>query len=589
MKNTSTYSLPQFESTDIFNKEDFNVAFETIDNELNDMQTVFDELIINAGNSNAEIVTARNGEINLDTRLKKVDLSLSYITPQPSYESIYSLAKNKDLTIVGFGDSMTEGQELPYSIDGNGELQNKGVNNFLNTFYIDLLRNTGNFLDTQISNFTFSGSGTFYDNVNASVQYIVPSKKGLIYKFPYNATNGSIKFNYYCKELVLWGIKWNTINTACGCEVWIDGIKVGDIDQTSVINDSWYPYSFEATTEAMHSIELKNFRNNGSATSGDLYFQLYGISNRKHVLYNEAWGGKGTTWALTTLQTRVLNKKPDVLFLGFGNNDGYLTTGEGIPLEQFSANLISIISQIQIALPSCKISLMNTVPAKDDTRYAIVRDTYVPEINRISRIKNCRLIDTFNLLKDLDITTWRIDNVHPNEYGHSLIKKELEQKWSPELIANGVDIGIVSMPNLSSLPSKAISNSIITKLNNTYVSNVDVYGGACVYMDIDGFVKPCPLIENFTKSIGFVKGAIGTTIIPGTPFEVTYFGECNAIIWTTKTVAIGDMLVIDETTTGKGWTKANNSAPLGAIVGMALEAKTQTTTYQSIKILAFKR
>ena len=80
MKNTNIYSLPQFENEDVFNKEDFNDAFEKIDKALSDSQDVFDELIINAGSSNAEVVVARGTEVSLPARLDKINSSLSDIS-----------------------------------------------------------------------------------------------------------------------------------------------------------------------------------------------------------------------------------------------------------------------------------------------------------------------------------------------------------------------------------------------------------------------------------------------------------------------------------------------------------------------------
>jgi len=357
----------------------------------------------------------------------------------PSYESIYNLAKVKDLNIVGYGTSITQGYLLPNYNGLDGEQQPKGLANFLNTFYVDLLRKTANFLDAKVSNFTVSNtSGTLANSTSPSLSYTIPNGVAIDRIFPYNATDGSILFNYFCKELVIWGLKSNLGNAVnCGCDVFIDDVLAGTIDQKSATLEYFHPYVFQANTEGFHKIELKNFKNTGTLSSGNLYFQFYGVSNRKHMLYNESHGGKDSIWGVTNLQDRVITKNPDVLLLEFGANDIATTT-----LENFKINMKQLINGVQNTLPNCKISMMNSVPDSNEANYITPSflTVWIPEIYKIARLRNCRIIDSWNTLNAINSATWRIDNIHPNIYGHSVLKELIEKTWCPELLISSSEV-----------------------------------------------------------------------------------------------------------------------------------------------------
>ena len=73
MQQTPNYNLPQFAGTDLFNKEDFNDAFNKIDTAISDLQ----ETINNAsGNSTfiaSEVIDARKGKNTLKEKINEID------------------------------------------------------------------------------------------------------------------------------------------------------------------------------------------------------------------------------------------------------------------------------------------------------------------------------------------------------------------------------------------------------------------------------------------------------------------------------------------------------------------------------------
>ena len=84
MNYTSNYGFKKPEPLETRNVNDFNDSFDMVDEKLKETQDkninlegTFNQLIINAGNSNAEIVAARGTEVSLPVRLNKVDSDLA--------------------------------------------------------------------------------------------------------------------------------------------------------------------------------------------------------------------------------------------------------------------------------------------------------------------------------------------------------------------------------------------------------------------------------------------------------------------------------------------------------------------------------
>ena len=496
-----------------------------------------------------------------ETDIVELNEQLDNISPNPSYESIYNLAMAKDLTIVGYGDSTMVGVGLSECNGLDGEQQGKGLKNYLNLFYIDLLKKTGNFLEPKMDNFEVSGNWNYkQENV---VEFPVSELLQLVYN--YNDTSPTLKFNYTGKDITIWGIKSNNPLVKACCDVYIDGGLVGEIDQNSDTVDWFYGYTFKTNEFKEHTIELKNFKNKYGATGGTLVFNFFGVTNRHHKVYNEAHGGKGTTWGLDNVENRVISKKPDVVFMAFGNNDGYGYGVEGFTegnsVEDFRKKINAIIDKIQYNLPNCFISLNNIIPASDVISHDI-RD-YVKVVEEICRKRNCRLIDTYNLLINLPSSEWRVDNVHPNNYGYNLIFEELYvPKWSPQLLISEKENCNVTIK----LTHKALNGNSIK--------------GACAFIDTDG--KISTNVTDPKKVIGTLEK--DTIANQETEHNIVLVGESYALIEQSKTCQMGDLIVPST----NGWCTIDNTATSN-ILGVALEAKEDTSNYKVIKYLVQRR
>lgn len=77
--------------------ETINTEVESTTARQESLENTFEDLVINAGNSNAEIVVARKGEVDLATKIGKIDSSLSEIVQEQSTQNI-NIANKVDKT-----------------------------------------------------------------------------------------------------------------------------------------------------------------------------------------------------------------------------------------------------------------------------------------------------------------------------------------------------------------------------------------------------------------------------------------------------------------------------------------------------------
>ena len=85
---------------------------------------------------------------------------------------------------------------------------------------------------------------------------------------------------------------------------------------------------------------------------------------------NSAGSGKASDWGVTNLQTKVIDRNPDVVFIEFSVNDAAVVLH--VSRAQALANLSSMVSRIRTARPTCEIILqvMNPVDRRDTDTYS---------------------------------------------------------------------------------------------------------------------------------------------------------------------------------------------------------------------------
>ncbi|NQU11689.1 SGNH/GDSL hydrolase family protein [bacterium] len=94
--------------------------------------------------------------------------------------------------------------------------------------------------------------------------------------------------------------------------------------------------------------------------------QLQDALNAKYpglaTVINSGASSMWSKWGVDNLETRVIQKKPDTVFIEFAINDAYLEYTTSV--AQARANLVNMIERIQQANPNCEVILMTMNPSK---------------------------------------------------------------------------------------------------------------------------------------------------------------------------------------------------------------------------------
>lgn len=181
-----------------------------------------------------------------------------------------------------------------------------------------------------------------------------------------------------------------------------DNIKFvvyGDSSHTGADTSSWY--NREPFMPSYPEIVRRELR------------RIYGADI---ALVNNAVGGTASTWGVENLQERVLEHNPDLLLLGFGNND----CGAGFSIKDIISRLEYMIEAVRKKCPGCEVILMGPILAN----YFSGHVTYTPDL--VAPQKNLEregvaYCNIFNCLNDIAV---RKDHAaicgngvtHPNDW-----------------------------------------------------------------------------------------------------------------------------------------------------------------------------
>ncbi|MBR0303935.1 MAG: hypothetical protein IJQ80_08800, partial [Clostridia bacterium] len=105
----------------------------------------------------------------------------------------------------------------------------------------------------------------------------------------------------------------------------------------------------------------------------------YGYNDISYV--NTAVGGTLSTWGVEEVQTRVVQYTPDLVFIGFGMNDG--AGGSATTPAQFKTNIQSIINAARAANPNCEFILIASIVANPESAYAGIQEQYLPMLEQL--------------------------------------------------------------------------------------------------------------------------------------------------------------------------------------------------------------
>lgn len=132
-------------------------------------------------------------------------------------------------------------------------------------------------------------------------------------------------------------------------------VVYGDSSHTGADTSSWYNREpFMPSYPELVRLELQ---------------RLYGA---KITLVNNAVGGTASTWGVDNFKEKVLDEKPDLLLLGFGNND----CGAGFSIKDIIGRLEYMIDTVREKCPGCEVILMGPILANHSSGHI----TYSPDL-----------------------------------------------------------------------------------------------------------------------------------------------------------------------------------------------------------------
>jgi len=138
------------------------------------------------------------------------------------------------------------------------------------------------------------------------------------------------------------------------------------------------------------------------------------------TVINSGAGSMWSQWGVDNLETRVIERKPDTVFIEFAINDAYLAYKTSV--EQARTNLVNMIERVQKANTNCEVILMTMNPSTvtfDRPKFA----DYYQMYRDVARERRLPLIDHYvNWTRILDadkdlFMKYVPDGLHPGVEG----------------------------------------------------------------------------------------------------------------------------------------------------------------------------
>ncbi|HRK34242.1 MAG TPA: SGNH/GDSL hydrolase family protein [Candidatus Hydrogenedentes bacterium] len=150
--------------------------------------------------------------------------------------------------------------------------------------------------------------------------------------------------------------------------------------------------------------------------------------NARVIAENGATGGDSTIQGLVRLEEKVLRQSPDLVLIGFGMNDH---NKGGVPISQFEANLLEMISRIRAATKA-EIVLYSTFPPNPKWMYGTQRmEEYAAATERVAQQSGCAFADVYGNWQAI-ATRKKYEDLlgnninHPNDFGHWIYSETLK-------------------------------------------------------------------------------------------------------------------------------------------------------------------
>lgn len=157
-----------------------------------------------------------------------------------------------------------------------------------------------------------------------------------------------------------------------------------------------------------------------AAWPAELQDTLRASYGNKLRVINAAGGGKDSRWGLANLSSRVLDQRPDTVFIEFSINDAL--DQSQLSVSESMANLREMISLIRAGRPYCDVIVMVMNPPTGTALAKRSRiEDYQKGYRQVASETSCRLISFSAVWREI-ITrqpglwqSYAPDGIHPNE------------------------------------------------------------------------------------------------------------------------------------------------------------------------------
>jgi len=147
------------------------------------------------------------------------------------------------------------------------------------------------------------------------------------------------------------------------------------------------------------------------------------------TVINSGGGGKTSKWGVANVQMKVIDKKPDVVFIEFATNDSCARFK--MSQEESRANLETIVDRIKTALPQCEIVLQIMNPVIDRPEghagWRPFLTRYQQMYRDLAQERGFKLIDhtpAWQAVLDKGPDAYHVfvpDGLHPNNLGYKTL------------------------------------------------------------------------------------------------------------------------------------------------------------------------
>ena len=145
---------------------------------------------------------------------------------------------------------------------------------------------------------------------------------------------------------------------------------------------------------------------------------------------NSGAGGMWSTWGVDNLDARVIEKKPDTLFIEFGINDAYLDYKTTVISAR--DNLENMIQRVQATKPDTEIVLMTmNPPVGNHLKLRPDINKYYEMYRQVAKDRGLKLVDHAlhweRILEHNRHVFHRFvpDGIHPGAEGHELMARQI--------------------------------------------------------------------------------------------------------------------------------------------------------------------